>query len=266
MPPAAAPVPPSASRMKAKYSNASQSKPSACSAREHERGVADPRVAVVPVALAARGLRERRRSRGHDRPGWRVAEPLERERAALHVRAEVVVGEVRHAHPLAPEQLRGVELGERLVDARRPVPAPGERDVRGLAVLERGAAVGPGAEDPEREAALHLDRQVAGREQQPVVPGPVVAPLTDHAAVVEQGQAADEDLDAPTEAGRDAQQRSLRGRVAGDPPVVGAAPADVGRTHDEQVLHREPSGGRVPCRLEDVGAGDVPARVRHQRV
>ena len=45
---------------------------------EHERGVADPRVAVVPVALAAGRLRQRRRGRGHDRPGGRVAEALQR--------------------------------------------------------------------------------------------------------------------------------------------------------------------------------------------
>ena len=51
---------------------------------ERERGVADPRVAVVPVALAAELLGQRRGRRGHERAGRRVGEQLERQRRAVH--------------------------------------------------------------------------------------------------------------------------------------------------------------------------------------
>ena len=54
-------------------------------APEHERRVADPRVAVVPVALAAGRLGQRRRRRGDHRAGRRVGQALERQRAALQV-------------------------------------------------------------------------------------------------------------------------------------------------------------------------------------
>ena len=48
-----------------------------------EGGVADPGVAVVPVALAARGLRQRRGQRRDGRPGRHVGEALDRQRRAL---------------------------------------------------------------------------------------------------------------------------------------------------------------------------------------
>ena len=50
---------------------------------ERERRVAHPAVAVVPVALAAGGLGQRRRERGHRRTGGHVGEALDRERRAL---------------------------------------------------------------------------------------------------------------------------------------------------------------------------------------
>ena len=252
--------------MKAKYSNASQSKPSPCSARQHERGVADPGVAVVPVALAARRLGERRRGRGHDRPGRRVAEPLECERAALDVGPEGVVGERGHAHPLAPEVLGLRELAERLVDGVRSVAAPRERDERGLTVFERGPAVAAGTEDPERERALHRELDTLVGDDELVVALAVVAPSAGGARVVEHGDAVGDDLDPAAEARRDPQQRPLRGRVAGYPADVGAAVADVGRAHDEHVLHGQPAGGRVPGRLQHHRPGHVAAGVRHHRV
>ncbi len=51
---------------------------------ERERGVADPRVAVVVVALAADLLGQRRGRRGDDRARRRVGEQLQRQRRALH--------------------------------------------------------------------------------------------------------------------------------------------------------------------------------------
>ena len=53
---------------------------------QRERRVAHPAVAVVPVALAARRLRQRGRQRGDHRAGRRVGQPLQHERRALQVR------------------------------------------------------------------------------------------------------------------------------------------------------------------------------------
>ena len=86
-------------------------------APEHERGVADPGVAVVPVALAAGRLGQRGGGRGHERAGRRVGEALERERAALEVGAPGVVGEVAVVEPVLPvvggpdEPLIGLAVG-----------------------------------------------------------------------------------------------------------------------------------------------------------
>ena len=109
---------------------------------QHERGVADPRVAVVPVALAARRLGQRRGARGHDRAGRRVAQALQRERAALDVRPPRVVGDGRHAQPVAPVLLGGA----RAAPSPRPsvvgrVALPRQRQPRRLALLERRAPV-----------------------------------------------------------------------------------------------------------------------------
>ena len=71
-------------------------------APERERRVADPRVAVVPVALAAGRLGQRRGGGGDDRAGRRVREALERERAALEVGAPRVVGELAAVEPVLP--------------------------------------------------------------------------------------------------------------------------------------------------------------------
>ena len=51
---------------------------------ERERGVADPRVAVVPVATAAELLGEARRGRRDDPAGGPEGEQLQRERRAVH--------------------------------------------------------------------------------------------------------------------------------------------------------------------------------------
>ena len=99
---------------------------------QHERGVADPRVAVVPVALAARRLGQRRGARGHDRPGRRVAQALERERAALDVRAatggrrwSASASQSRQYFSVARELRHRLVLGGR---ARRPpTTAPATR-------------------------------------------------------------------------------------------------------------------------------------------
>ena len=64
-------------------SSASQSRPSAVQRLQREGRVADPRVAVVPVALAAGRLRQRGGQRGDHRAGGHVGQALEGQRRAL---------------------------------------------------------------------------------------------------------------------------------------------------------------------------------------
>ena len=61
---------------------------------EHERRVADPAIAVVPVAITAGSLRQRGGGRRDQRSRRRVAQSLERQRTALQIGAPGVVGEV----------------------------------------------------------------------------------------------------------------------------------------------------------------------------
>ena len=117
---------------------------------QHERGVADPRVAVVPVPFAAGGFRERRGAGGHDRPGGRVAQALQRERAALDVRAPPVVREGCGAQPVPPEASGRHAALARFFDGGGGVPAPRERDERRLAFVQHRASVGATPPVPSR--------------------------------------------------------------------------------------------------------------------
>ena len=83
---------------------------------QHEGGVADPGVAVVPVARPAGGLGQRGGRRRHDGAGRRVAQSLERQRAALHVAAPRMVGEGAVGEPVPPV----ADGGRRVALAPRP--------------------------------------------------------------------------------------------------------------------------------------------------
>ena len=102
---------------------------------QRERRVAHPRVAVVPVALAARRLGQRRRERGHRRAGRHVGEALDRERRALDRIAEAVVGDAGPAEPGAPEADRRGDPRVGLVDVLRcgELLGPRQRAVRAVA-------------------------------------------------------------------------------------------------------------------------------------
>ncbi len=145
-------------------SSASQSRLSQCSACRVKVAVAHPGVAVVPVALASGGLRQRRRERGHGRPGRHVGEPLDRQRRALDRLAPAVVGHPSPADPVAPEAVRRRQSLVRLVDGARSGEAlrPGERAERLLSLLEHVAAADPVALDPERDAAGQSHRDPLG--------------------------------------------------------------------------------------------------------
>ena len=228
---------------------------------QHERGVADPRVAVVPVAFAAGRLGQRGRRRGHDRPGRRVAQGLERERAALDVGTPGMVGDGRQREPVPPVLLGRRELCHRVVFGERAVAFPREREPGGLPLLERGASVGAGPEDAEPDAPGEVEGEIAGTDGDALVAPVVVAPLAAGGAVVELRDDVGLDFDPAAAARGDAQQRALRHRVAGHAAVAVTAFVGGRRPDDEQVPDDQPPGGRVPRRLEDVGAGDVPALV-----
>src|SRR5207245_5239935 len=82
---------------------------------QHEGAVADPRVAVVPVALAADGFGQRRGRRREQGAGRAVREALERQRAPLEVALPGVLGELTAVDPFAPEVGRPLDAGERFV-------------------------------------------------------------------------------------------------------------------------------------------------------
>ena len=111
---------------------------------QHERGVADPGVAVVPVARPTGRLGQRGRRGRHDGAGRRVAQPLERQRAALHVAAPGMVGERAVGEPVPPVGDRCRELLLRLVEVGGPVAGPRQRDEGRLTLLQRRASVAAG--------------------------------------------------------------------------------------------------------------------------
>ena len=91
---------------------------------ERECRVAHPAEAVVPVALAADLLGQRRGRRRRDRPGGRVEEQLERQRAADHgIAPRAVVRTLRGPAPPVGGQWRP--------DVARPARASGRRAAPG---------------------------------------------------------------------------------------------------------------------------------------
>ena len=112
---------------------------------DRERGVAEPGVAVVPVALAADLLRERRGRRCHDRSRRRVRQPLEDEAASKHlfpVRPDVSAAlgpglpVPDRSLELAQDQLTRLTLGLQLLRQ-----APGQRDEGVIALGQRACSL-----------------------------------------------------------------------------------------------------------------------------
>ena len=119
-------------------------------APERERRVPDPAVAVVPVPLAPRRLRQRCGRRGSDRAGRGEREALERERAAAEVRAPPVIGEVAPGQPVLPVMGGpGHPLVGVLVALRRLPAAPGQGHEAAVALAQQRA--GPRARTLEAD-------------------------------------------------------------------------------------------------------------------
>ncbi len=232
--------------------------------------VADPGVAVVPVALAAGRLGQRGGGGRHHRPGGRVGQALQRQRRALQVGPPRMVREVAARQPVLPVMRGPHQPAVGVVEgARRRRAAPGQGHEAALALLEHGA--GDGAR------ALEADVEVAGQRQLLLGAGAragalVIArlgirPRAEGAAVVEHRLAIHDQLDRSVHAAHRAQQDVL-GVVVGGRAALGARPLLllVPRADQQHVAHDDPAGAGPPACLQHVGAGQVAPRGGHLHV
>src|SRR5439155_3548805 len=244
-------------------------------APQHEGAVADPRVAVVPVALAADGLRQRCGRRRKKRAGRAVREALERQRAALEVALPRVFGEVAPVDPLAPEIRGALDALERFLDcgrrrvlvpvllARRVARArPHHGHVGLLTLAEDLGRVGSRPFETDPQVGDQLDRHLVGASARDglVVALPGVLPPGGLLAVVEDRLAVDADLDVADHAARGAEEDVL-GLVVGWRTAVGTLPplAVIPGPDAHRVAHDQPAVSGAPGGLEDKRAWEVAA-------
>ena len=238
---------------------------------QRERRVAHPGVAVVPVAFALRGFRQRRGRRRQQRTGRRVRQPLQRQRAALQIGPPRVVGEVADVDPLPPA-LAGLphSVGGLVIGLRHRMFRPAQRDEDVVAFLHPGA--GP------RLAALQPDAQVGGqphrRMRVGILVGPRdrlavglgrVLPAGADAVVVERRLAAHHQLDGAAHTPHRAQQDVLgipvhRRAAVGARPRLDVVPGP----HHQRVADDDPAGVGLPGGLQDQAARQVAARRGHR--
>ena len=231
---------------------------------QRERGVAHPRVAVVPVALAARRLGQRRGGRRDGRPGGHVRQALDGHDRALDRLAPAVVRDPGAGQPRAPEARGRRHPGLRLLDAlhRREILGPRQRAEGGLAGAQAVASASAAALDPDR----HVGTQAQGLAGPAGVGRVAVAfqrPLRRRAPVVEHGLAHQLDLDRAVDALDRADDHVVavvvrrRAGVRRDRVLAGA------RAHGQRVADDDPAPWRMPGGDERVGARLVGARGRH---
>ena len=239
-------------------------------APQGEGRVADPAVAVVPVALALGRLRERRGGGRHDGAGRRERHALQGEGAALEVGPPRMIGEVAAGQPVLPVVCRPDQPPVRLVERRRRlVLAPRQGAEAEVTFVEEGARRCPSSleADPHvgRELELDVDALAAGHALVILVVG--VGPRGGPASVVEHGLAVELDLDLAVHAADGADQHVV-GVVIGGGPTVGAGELVlvVPGTDQEHVADDDPARRRAPAGLEAHGAGEVAARGRHLHV
>ena len=239
-------------------------------APQHERAVANPGVAVVPVADAAGGLGQAGRRRRDHRAGRAVAEALQREGAALQVLAPGVVGEVAVGEPLVPvvggldQPVVGV-----LVGLRAGMVGERERHERGVAVAERADRAHARALESDAQVGrqVQLGRPALRGRRRLAVAAAGVLPLRVAAAVVEDRVALQLDLDRAVDAADRAQQ-DVVGVVVGRRAAVGAAAllGVVPRADEQHVADDQPAAAGAPARLQDHRAGQIATRGRDHRV
>ena len=231
---------------------------------ERERRVADPGVAVVPVALAARRLRERRRERRDGRAGRHVGEALDRRApSAASGRASGDRGS-RAAQPRAPEARRGAirasassaSAGARAPRPRRGRSTPCRPAASAWRARTRVPSISSARSDVEPECLRRRRwRQRHGRlalDQRP---------RRRRAPVVERGLADELDLDlasrhSTVRTSRWSASSSAGGRVCGVMVVLVIPGADRERVADDDPAVASSRSS------EDVRPGLVDARRR----
>ena len=233
---------------------------------QRERRVADPGVAVVPVAFAAGRLGQRRGQRRDGGPGRHVGESLDGERRALERLAPTVVGDPCATDPGAPEPRRRREALGGLVRVGRggELLGPRQRAEGPLTLLEQPAGAHAVALEPEEQVGRQPERE-AGADRVGLVP--VVAherPPRRSAAVVEHGLADQVDVDAALDALDGAHQHVVgvvvegRARVRRDRVLASPRP-ERQRIPDDDPSRRHLPGGdqHVRARLVRAGGGHV---------
>ena len=169
---------------------------------EHESRVAHPCVAVVPVALSARCLREGGGESRDRCAGRHVGQTFDGECRALDLGAVAVVGNASPSEPGTPIADRGCDSRFGLVGVLRCGEPfrPGERTIRAVARSQDVARPNAAALDPQREIRAEADRLLRAARVGYMAVAVDRAPFRRHAAVVE-GRLADElDLDLAFEA------------------------------------------------------------------
>src|SRR2546421_4996783 len=217
---------------------------------QRERRVAQPGVAVVPVARAAGRLRQRRRQRSDGRPRRHVRQALDRQCGALDRVAPTVIGDASAPQPIAPEAGRRRQLLICFVDALRPRELLGPRK-RAEDLVAAAEDVTPShalALDPDREIRSQADRDLgAARVRHMTVVG--YRPLRRNSPVVEDGLARQLYLDLALQAHRDTDE-DVGGIVIGGWSCVWRdAVLVLARSHRERVTNEDPTAGCLPgCR------------------
>ncbi len=248
-------------------------------APQHEGPVANPRVAVVPVALAADRLRQRGRGRRKQRAGGAVGEAFQGQGAALQEALPGVFWKLAPVDPLAPEVRGALDTLKRLLSGRRRrvlVPVllagrvararPHQRGVRALALAQGLRRMRAGAFETDAKIGHQADGHLvlAAARDRLVVSRAGVIPRRGRLTVVEDRLAVEAQLDAAHDAPRGAQQDVLGLAVRRRPAVgAGAALAVIPGPDAHRVPHDEPAGARAPRRLEHQRARQVAASRGH---
>src|SRR5438445_5668539 len=159
---------------------------------QYEGAIADPGVAVVPVALAADRLGRRCRGRREKRARRAVGEPLQGQRAALQKALPWMLGKLAAVDPLAPEIRGALDTLKSLLGSRRrrvlgPVllagrvarPGPHQSRVRTLTLAQRLGRVRAGPLETHAKVGDAADRDLvlAAARDGFVVARPGVVPL-----------------------------------------------------------------------------------------
>jgi hypothetical protein len=242
---------------------------------QRERGVAHPGVAVVPVALTPRRLRQRRGQRGHRRPGRGVGQALDGQRRPLDLAGPPVIGDARLGQPRPPVRLGRGHPVPGLVEGGRPGQSfpPGQGRERPLAGVQHPPAPGPVALDAEGQVGTQPDGlPVAGRVGRVTVAA-LQGPGGRRLAVAERRGADEVQFHVAVDTLDRPQQDVVGVLIGGRPPVWGHRVIRGPGADGQRVAHHQPARRRpvrchhhVRARLVDAGRGVVDAVRPHAEV